>query len=84
MNMHNLKLCFYLRMVGTKNLMVTSNSENISLIIEHMSRSINFLSLPDENVAIDFCIQTVLKDTRDRIQVIYFYRQSICYYFIYI
>lgn len=68
-NINGLNLKFYLRMVGMKSLLVTSNFEKIGDLLEDISNSINFLRLPDNNVAVDFCIQSVPRDKEERIQV---------------
>lgn len=69
LNVQGLKFIFYLRMIGSKNLLVSSSIEKLSNQIESLTSSIDFLSLPDENVFIDFCIHSVPFDSDEAVQV---------------
>ena len=56
-------------MIGSKNVLVSSSIEKLSYQIENITSSLDFLSLPDENVFIDYCIHSVPFDSEEAIQV---------------
>lgn len=70
LNIQGLKFSFYLRMIGSKSLLISTTLENLSYKIENLASSLDFLSLPEENVYIDFCIQSVPFETEGAIQVL--------------
>ena len=68
-NVHHLKHTFYLRMVGTKNVLTTGNFSELPFLLESVSTSVNFLKLADNNSAVDICFHTVPFVTDDPIMV---------------
>lgn len=60
-NFHGVKLTFYLRLIGSKSVLLSTELEDLAVKLENLFTTVNVFKLPRKNVCVDFCKQLVPK-----------------------